>query len=228
MSQSCSGHVHWGGSSYLWAVMSNGDSEQVHGHTHSCHHADQDEMARVAVHFRALLHKRSKNVWSWFDVWNVIEINSEVGLIIFSHWTDWQLSCDSWQAAPLLTQCTWFIVWESYCSESRSPTEIRCRTKRQWSSCCNFKISKTQSPLKNRNAPILLIQHFIRYLNCYGSIFGLSWYQKPRYLYEDWKSQINTPLLTGWFNPTVLIISCSQSCSYISVCTPINLLKCTD
>lgn len=156
----------------------------------------------------------------------------------FTLCTDWQLWCDSWQAAPLLTQCTWFIVWESYCSESRSPTEIHYRTKRQWSSRCNFKISKTQSPLKNRNAPMLLIRHFIRYLKLcwndlfllywYGSIVGLSWYQKPRYLYQDWKSQINTSLLTGSFNPTILIISCSQSCSYISVCALINLLKRTD
>lgn len=46
---------------YLWAVRSNCDSEQVHGHKHSSHHADQDEMTRIAIDSLALLYKMRKD-----------------------------------------------------------------------------------------------------------------------------------------------------------------------
>lgn len=43
------------GWSYLRAAGRDGDSEQVHGHGHSRHHADEDEMARAAVDPQAVL-----------------------------------------------------------------------------------------------------------------------------------------------------------------------------
>lgn len=47
---------------YLWAVRSNGESEQVHGHKHSCHHADQDEVAGITIEPHSLLHTK-KILW---------------------------------------------------------------------------------------------------------------------------------------------------------------------
>jgi len=41
----------------LGAVCSDCDSEEVHGHKHSHHHADQNEVTRVAMASHALLRK---------------------------------------------------------------------------------------------------------------------------------------------------------------------------
>lgn len=44
-----------GAGRYLRAVRGHGDSEQEHGHVHPGHHADEQEVPRVAVDFKALL-----------------------------------------------------------------------------------------------------------------------------------------------------------------------------
>lgn len=51
--------VRWGGGAkrYLRAGGGHGDSEQEHGHVHSGHHADEQEVSRVSVDFNALLFK---------------------------------------------------------------------------------------------------------------------------------------------------------------------------
>lgn len=47
---------------YLWAVRSDCDSEQVHGHKHSCHHPDQDKVAGISINSHALLYKTKKHI----------------------------------------------------------------------------------------------------------------------------------------------------------------------
>lgn len=84
---------------YLGAVGADGDSEQVHGHKHPSHHADQDGVTGVPVESHSLLHK----TWtSWDDetgfknnlvkhplyVWDVKLLH--VGIVFNLSSSEWQ------------------------------------------------------------------------------------------------------------------------------------------